>query len=32
VTMAFGRVIVGWGASLDTASWKTVNVRKDMLE
>ena len=32
VTMAFGRVILGWGASLDTASWKTVNVRRDMLD
>jgi len=32
VTMAFGRVILGWGVSLDTASWKTVNVRRDMLE
>ena len=31
VIMAFGRVILDWGASLDTASWKTVNVRRDML-
>ena len=32
VTMAFGRMILDWGSSLDTASWKTVNVRRDMLD